>query len=158
MGRNAPDSKASGPSGPFWKTKRLSEMTPAEWESLCDGCGLCCLVLVADEETERVYETDLHCRLYDPARRRCTDYANRRARVPDCVRLTPENVAALAWMPKTCAYRLLAEGRDLEDWHPLVSGDPDGPLKAGIAKRPRATRSEADCDDEFEDRITVRRT
>lgn len=75
---------------PFWETKSLAEMTRAEWESLCDGCGKCCLILLEEEGTGRYHETDLHCRLFDPKTRLCTDYKNRRARVPDCVRLTPE--------------------------------------------------------------------
>ena len=143
---------------PFWEEKSLADMSRDEWEALCDGCGRCCLVLVEEEETGAVYETDLHCRLYDPIKRRCRDYAHRHVKVPDCVTLSPETVPQLPWMPDTCAYRLIAEGKSLFGWHPLVSGDPDGPAKAGVAVRPRTTVSEEHSDDEFEDRITCRRS
>ena len=142
---------------PFWETKTLSEMTEAEWESLCDGCGKCCLVVLQDEENGDVWETDVACRLYDPEKRRCTDYDNRHARVPDCVRLSPENAGALSWMPKTCAYRRIAEGRGLADWHPLVTGDPTSTARAGMAASKRLA-NEADVrSDDLEDRVTKRR-
>lgn len=126
---------------PFWKTKSLTEMTPQEWESLCDGCGLCCLVRFEDEDTGSVVPTRVHCKLFDPEQCRCTDYANRKAQVPDCIKLTPGNVESLAWMPKSCGYRRLAEGRDLAWWHPLVSGDPETVHQAGVSVR-RQTISE----------------
>ena len=115
---------------PFWRSKSLVELSRDEWESLCDGCGKCCLVLL-EEDDGVIYETDVACQLFDPAARRCRDYANRRARVPDCVRLTPANAGALPWMPQTCAYGRLARGEDLPDWHPLVTGDPLSTEKAG---------------------------
>ncbi|MEM6414997.1 MAG: YcgN family cysteine cluster protein [Pseudomonadota bacterium] len=118
---------------PYWKTKKLSEMTKAEWESLCDGCGKCCMVLIEDDETETIWETDVACRLYDADKRVCTDYSNRHRRVPDCVRLTPENASALPWMPETCAYRRIARGQSLPEWHPLVTGDPQSTARAGAA-------------------------
>lgn len=130
---------------PFWKVKTLQEMSSAEWESLCDGCGKCCLVQLEDEDGDRVL-TSLSCKLYDCASGQCRDYANRSARVPDCVRLTPDNVGQLAWMPKTCAYRLIHEGRDLPDWHPLVTGDPQSTFKAGMSVRGQVT-SEMRVDD-----------
>jgi hypothetical protein len=123
------------PGEPFWKRKHLAEMTAAEWESLCDGCGLCCLVRFEDEETGEVVPTRVHCKLYDPAACRCSDYANRREHVPDCIKLTPGNIEALEWMPKSCAYRRLYEGRDLADWHPLISGDPESVHRAGVSVR-----------------------
>ena len=109
---------------PFWREKPLEAMSDAEWESLCDGCARCCLVKLDDEETGTIHYTDVGCALLDAGACRCRDYGNRQAQVPDCVRLTPENIRDLAWMPPTCAYRLVAEGRDLYWWHPLVSGDP----------------------------------
>lgn len=120
---------------PFWRRKRLTEMTVAEWESLCDGCGLCCLVRFEEEETGLVTPTRVHCKLFDAGACACSDYANRQQYVPDCVKLTPNNVARLGWMPKSCAYRRIHEGRDLAWWHPLVSGDPESVHRAGVSVR-----------------------
>ena len=127
---------------PFWQTKRLEQMTVREWESLCDGCGLCCLVRFEDEETGEVIPTRVHCRLFDSAACRCRDYANRKRHVPDCIKLTPHNIEALEWMPKSCAYRRLHEGRGLPAWHPLVTGDPESVHEAGVSIR-NQTISEA---------------
>ncbi len=147
----------SGMADRFWETKRLDEMTDAEWESLCDGCGKCCLVLLVDEETGGVFETDVACRLYDPEARRCGDYANRLARVPDCVRVTPENAGALHWMPRTCAYGRLARGEGLPDWHPLLTGDPKSTARAGAAAS-KNLLSEADiAPEDLESRIVIER-
>lgn len=120
---------------PFWETKRLDQMTDAEWESLCDGCGLCCLVRFEDEETLEVIPTRVHCKLFDPDQCRCSDYENRKQYVPDCIKLTPQNVEALEWMPRSCAYRRIHEGRTLAWWHPLVSGDPETVHTAGVSIR-----------------------
>lgn len=132
---------------PFWKTKSLEEMSAAEWESLCDGCGKCCLSKLEDEDTGDIYWTSVACRLFDPATCRCSDYANRLAKVADCVRLTPGNVRTISWLPSTCAYRLVANGEDLPDWHPLVSGDAGTVHRAGISVRGRITASEADLEE-----------
>ena len=110
-------------SKPFWKTKTLSEMSVPEWESLCDGCGKCCLLKLEDEDSGDIAYTRLHCRLFDGSKCLCSDYDNRKAIVPDCVQLTPNAVSELKWMPKSCSYRLLHEGKDLPDWHHLVCGD-----------------------------------
>ena len=120
-------------SRPFWETKSLVAMTSQEWESLCDGCGLCCLVRFEDETTGEVIPTRVHCQLFDPELCRCSDYDNRRATVTDCIKLTPGNIEALEWMPKSCAYRRLYEGRSLAWWHPLVSGDPETVHAAGVS-------------------------
>lgn len=111
--------------GPFWKTKSLEQMTPSEWESLCDGCAKCCLLKLEDEETGDIAYTRLHCRLLDAVTCRCANYENRKRHVPDCVQLTPKSVGEIKWMPESCAYRLVLEGKDLPDWHHLVCGDPD---------------------------------
>ena len=120
---------------PFWRVKRLEEMTGAEWESLCDGCGRCCLNKLEDEDTGEIAWTDVACRLLDGETCRCRDYANRQALVPDCIPLNPETVRSLTWLPPTCGYRLVEEGHDLYWWHPLVSGDPETVHEAGISVR-----------------------
>ena len=120
---------------PFWHRKTLSEMNRSEWESLCDGCGLCCLVRFEDEDTGEVVPTRVHCKLFDPEGCRCTNYAARKRYVPDCIKQTPGNIEALAWMPLSCAYRRLHEGRGLADWHPLLSGDPESVHRAGVSVR-----------------------
>ena len=120
---------------PFWRTKTLAQMTATEWESLCDGCGLCCLVRFEDDDTDEIIPTRVHCKRFDPQACVCTNYAERHEHVPDCVKLTPGNIEALPWMPLSCAYRRVNEGRDLADWHPLVSGDPESVHRAGVSIR-----------------------
>ena len=136
------------PEKPFWQRKALEEMTPQEWESLCDGCGLCCLIRFEDEETGEVIPTRVACKLLDGDLCRCKDYPNRKRYVPDCIKLTPGNVSALPWMPKSCAYRRLAEGRDLAWWHPLVSGDPESVHRAGVSVRGQTISEETLADPE----------
>ena len=133
---------------PFWKTKTLAEMTQAEWESICDGCGRCCLNKLEEEDTGKIFYTDVACRLFDEGSCRCKDYDNRQATVEDCLQLTPDNVAATPWLPPTCGYRLLSEGKDLYWWHPLVSGDPETVHAAGVSVRGRISGSEIDVPDE----------
>ena len=131
-------------SQPFWKTKSLEEMSPAEWETLCDGCGKCCLSKLEDEDTGEIYWTSGACRLFDAGTCRCSDYDNRLRRVSDCVGLTPQNVRTIHWLPSTCAYRLVAEGRDLYWWHRLVSGSAETVHAAGMSMRGRVRASEND--------------
>ena len=139
---------------PFWRRKRLDQMTEAEWESLCDGCGRCCLVKLEEEETSKIYFTDVGCRLLDTATCRCRDYPHRTEKVDDCVQLTPQTVAEIGWLPPTCAYRLVAEGKDLYWWHPLVSGDAETVHQAGISVRGRVADLEDDVSsDALEGRI-----
>ncbi len=123
---------------PFWKTKRLEAMSREEWESLCDGCGRCCLHKLRHELTNEMSFTNVACRLLDLESARCGDYVNRRRRVPDCVSLTAKGLRKIDWLPPSCAYRRLAEGRDLAWWHPLVSGDPETVHTAGVSVRGRA--------------------
>jgi uncharacterized cysteine cluster protein YcgN (CxxCxxCC family) len=123
---------------PFWKTKRLEEMTRDEWESLCDGCGRCCLHKLRDEDTDALSFTNVACRLLDLDSCRCSDYPRRQRRVPDCVSLTPQSLDEIDWLPPSCAYRRLRDGHDLAWWHPLVSGDPDTVHQAGVSVRGRA--------------------
>lgn len=129
---------------PFWRTTPLEAMTQDQWESLCDGCARCCLNKLEDEDTGALAYTSVACTLLDGATCRCTDYANRQEKVPDCVQLTPHEVRTLPWLPPTCAYRLVAEGRDLAWWHPLVSGNPETVHLAGISVRGRITAHEHD--------------
>lgn len=139
---------------PFWKQKSLEEMSPSEWESLCDGCGRCCLVKLEDEDTGAYYATDLYCRLFDPDTCRCSNYAQRQEQVSDCVKLTPEEARRLKWLPPSCAYRMLAEGKDLADWHPLISGRAESVVEAGVSVKGRLSGSETDLPfEQFPERI-----
>ncbi|MAL79232.1 MAG: hypothetical protein CMN55_08990 [Sneathiella sp.] len=122
---------------PFWETVALADMTREEWESLCDGCGKCCLLKLEDEDTLDLSYTDVACRLLDMGSCRCSCYEERSRLVPDCVTLTPDIIPNLRWMPKTCAYRLISEGKPLRWWHPLVSHDPETVHQAGISVRGR---------------------
>jgi len=108
----------------FWENYTLPELNAAEWEALCDGCGLCCLVKLEDEDTGEVAYTKLACKLLDCKTARCSDYANRREHVPDCLQLTPEMVKALHWLPPSCAYKRVDQGQKLPRWHPLLTGNP----------------------------------
>lgn len=123
---------------PFWQRKSLAEMDRAEWESLCDGCGKCCLHKIQYEDSGELCYTNVACKLLDLNSCRCSRYAERQRFVPDCVQLSPDNIGELSWMPSTCAYRLLAEGKPLFDWHPLVSGDPASVHRAGQSVLGRA--------------------
>ncbi len=135
------------PDEKFWQTKALEELTPIEWEKLCDGCGRCCLVKLEDEDTGAIYDTSVACHLFDSATCRCKDYDNRFKKVPDCLDLDPDHVRKLTWLPDTCAYKLRMEGKPLPDWHPLVSGSSQSVHEAGISIK-LATISEADVDPE----------
>ncbi len=120
---------------PFLETKTLEQMTVREWESLCDGCGLCCLIRFEDADSDEIVPTRVHCRLFDSQKCSCSDYANRRKHVPDCIKLTPYNIETLPWMPLSCAYRRLDEGKPLPSWHPLITGDPESVHRAGVSIR-----------------------
>ena len=144
-----PDEKVA-----FWREKTLEDMSQKEWESLCDGCARCCLVKLEDEDTGKIHYTDLGCTLLDGKACRCRDYPNRKKHVHDCVKLTPEAVRTLSWLPVTCAYRVVGEGKDLAWWHPLVSGSPETVHEAGVSVRSRVKASEDDVpQDEWIDHI-----
>ncbi len=116
----------------FWTRYPLTELPHDEWEALCDGCGKCCLLKLEDEELNEYVFSRIVCKLFDADKCQCGDYLNRKKHVPDCVILTPENIAEIAdWMPATCAYKLLHQGKPLPDWHPLLTGDKDSVHKAG---------------------------
>jgi uncharacterized cysteine cluster protein YcgN (CxxCxxCC family) len=123
---------------PFWKTKTLDEMTQAEWESLCDHCGICCLQKVEDETTGEIKVIGLSCEFLDTEESRCLVYEDRKRVNPDCILLTPDNIKFKKWLPDTCAYRRLLEGKQLERWHHLVCGDPDAVHREGISVRDKA--------------------
>ena len=128
----------------FWKRKSLAEMSANEWESLCDGCALCCMQKLEDEDSGEVYYTDIACRLLDTSLCRCKDYAARAKEVSDCLVLSIDNVAAFGWLPATCAYRLLADGEALPEWHPLLTGDPNSVHEAGISIKGKAASDTGD--------------
>ncbi|MBE0413650.1 MAG: YcgN family cysteine cluster protein [Yoonia sp.] len=138
----------------FWETKPMDKLTRPEWEALCDGCGKCCLNKLEDEDTGDVALTNVACRLLDNATCLCCNYGRRQQYVPECITLTYANVTDhLYWLPQTCAYRLVYEGKPLFAWHPLISGDPESVHQAGVSLRGR-TVPEFDVDqDDWEDHI-----
>ncbi len=135
---------------PFWRSKKLAEMTNSEWESLCDGCGICCLNKLEDWETGEIAWTNIRCTLLDGDSCRCTDYENRQATVPDCIQLTLEEVHEISWLPPTCAYRLVRDGRELKWWHHLNSGSRDTVHEAGVSVRGRTISEDGLDVDDFE--------
>src|SRR5690554_836372 len=143
-------------SHPFWRHKGLHEMSPQEWESLCDGCGLCCLQKLEDEEDGTVYYTRIACELLDRQNCQCSDYPNRLERVPGCLQLTAEQVEQLDWLPRTCGYRLINEGKDLPDWHHLVCGDRSAVHKAGISLAGQMLSPRDVHEDDWEEHLIYR--
>lgn len=137
----------------FWNTLPLGEMSDAQWEALCDGCGRCCLHKLQDADSGEIHYTAVACRLLDLRRCRCRRYDERQRLVPDCVVLDRRRPEQFGWLPDTCAYRLLSEGRPLPDWHPLLSGDPDSVHRAGISVRGRVVSEEGVHEEQFQEMI-----
>lgn len=138
----------------FWQQKTLTELSPDEWESLCDGCARCCLHKLEDEDNGDIYYTNVACHLLDLTTCRCTDYPNRSELVPTCLTLTPQMVAALPWLPETCSYHHLAAGKDLEWWHPLICENHHSIHEAGISIRNTAVSAREVGLDHLEDFVT----
>ena len=138
----------------FWETVPFDAMTTDEWEALCDGCGKCCLTKLEDADTAEVAYTNVACRLFDDATCRCSQYDIRKSIVPDCVIITPESIAQTAyWMPTTCAYRRLHEGKPLPDWHPLLTGDANSVHDAGMSMQARTVPEYEVAEDDLEDYV-----
>ncbi|MEJ6404748.1 YcgN family cysteine cluster protein [Yoonia sp. 2307UL14-13] len=138
----------------YWETKRLDQMNQREWEALCDGCGKCCLNKLEDDDSGDVALTRVACRLLDDSTCLCSNYTMRHEFVSECIALTPKNLEKhMYWLPQTCGYRLIYEGRQLYDWHPLISGDPQSVHRAGVSIQNR-TVSEIDIDeDDWDDYV-----
>jgi uncharacterized cysteine cluster protein YcgN (CxxCxxCC family) len=117
----------------FWTETKLEDMSTDQWESLCDGCGKCCLHKIQDEETQEIHYTNVACRLLDLNTCKCMSYKTRQKKVPDCLKLDISNLTAFKWLPSTCAYKLIANGKELPDWHPLLSGTYDSVHEAGAS-------------------------
>jgi len=140
---------------PFWKAKAMADFSKAEWESLCDSCGKCCCIRLEDEDTGDIYITDVVCKLFDSESCQCTNYPARSKLVPDCVTITPDNVDQLTWMPRTCAYRLVAEGKDLPDYHHLVCGDKNRIHEVGMSVQHAVVNELAVTEEEHPHRIVI---
>ena len=137
---------------PFWQTVKLADMTAAQWEAVCDGCAKCCLVKLQDDGSGEIVFTDIVCNLLDQQSCRCAHYEERTKLVPDCVKLTKDNLDKIDFMPPSCAYRLLHEGKDLPQWHPLVSSRADSVVEAGMSVKGRVI-AEMAFDGDSEDRV-----
>ncbi|PCJ90365.1 MAG: hypothetical protein COA46_11125 [Porticoccaceae bacterium] len=131
----------------------MNELSPVEWESICDGCAKCCLHKLEDEDTGDIFYTDVACQLLDENSCQCRDYENRFTQVPDCFKLTPENLGQQTWLPSTCAYRLLFERKPLPDWHPLLSGNSQSIHSSGISVRGKTVAEQTVQPDDMEERI-----
>lgn len=137
----------------FWERHALDQLTVPEWEALCDGCGRCCLHKLEYEDTGEIDYTRVACKLLDLATAQCSNYPERKKHVPDCVQLTPQNIASINWLPPTCAYRRLNEGRGLPRWHPLLSGDPQSVVKAKISVAGRVLPETVVDEDELDEHV-----
>jgi uncharacterized cysteine cluster protein YcgN (CxxCxxCC family) len=141
------------PQNQFWKTIPLDQLKKKQWESLCDGCGKCCVLKLEDADTGDVHYTDVSCKLLNCQTAKCTKYNERKKHVPDCILLTPNNLSILNWMPKSCAYRLVHENKDLPNWHPLVTGKPDSTRLAGRSVADRVVSETSVLEDDLPSHI-----
>ncbi len=137
----------------FWEQKSLTQMSEEEFEALCDNCARCCLIKLEDEETGKIYPSNVHCKLLNIDNCQCIDYENRHKIVADCIKLNVDNILSLSWIPKSCAYRLIAENKPLKWWHPLVSGSKDTVIKAGISIKGKTICESKIKPDEWENHI-----
>lgn len=137
----------------FWERHALDQLSGAEWEALCDGCGRCCLHKLEYEDTGEIDYTRVACKLLDLSTAQCSNYPERKRHVPDCVQLTPQNIGSINWLPPTCAYRRLSEGRGLPRWHPLLSGDPHSVVKAKISVAGRVLPETVVDEDELDEHV-----
>ena len=140
-------------SQPFWIAKTLEEMSRAEWESLCDSCGRCCLYKLEDDDTGEIYYTDVACKYLNADNCSCSDYSQRQALVPDCLVLDIKRPEYIRMLPNSCAYRQLYEGEPLADWHPLISGNPNSVHEAGISIKGKYVTDDTVSIDDLEDHI-----
>ena len=141
------------PQTPFWQEKRLVDMSMEQWEALCDGCGKCCLVQLEDEDSGQRCFTDLACKYFNIEQGGCTAYEQRSQKMPTCVKLTPQNLAEVYWLPMTCAYRLINEGKQLPAWHPLLTGNKKSVAESGHAMAGRVIPILAVDEENWEDHI-----
>ncbi len=137
----------------FWQIKKLHELNQLEWESLCDGCGRCCLLKLEDEDTGEIFFTDVACKMLDTDTCRCQDYPNRVEKVPECLVLSMDHPEYFEMLPDSCAYRCMQRGQPLADWHPLNSGDANSVHEAGISVKDQCVSEEHIHPDDLEDRI-----
>jgi len=140
----------------FWETKSLDQLSDQQWESLCDGCAQCCLQKLEDMDTREVYVTQISCGLLDLKTCQCTDYQNRSELVPTCITMKPKDARDIKWMPSTCAYRLLAEGQDLPQWHPLISGRKESVMEADVSIKDKAISENDVAESDWPDYIVER--
>ena len=137
----------------FWETKTLEEMTQKEWESLCDGCAKCCLVKLEDYDTGEIFRTDVACKLLDINSCRCTDYPARQTLVDDCIKLDRENITSLQWLPDSCSYKLIDQGKPLPNWHHLLTGSRNTVHQVAASVKQFAVSELEVKDEEIEDHI-----
>jgi len=138
---------------PFWQTTALDQMSPQQWESLCDGCAQCCAHKLEDQETNEIFYTNVVCQYLDTQQCRCNVYPERQQKVPDCIQITPQNAGTLSWIPDSCAYKRLAKGQSLPDWHPLITGNSDSAILANMSVSGKVISEDDINEEDMEDFI-----